>query len=95
MFCVLVRFQIKAGFEEKFREQILANAAASLEDEPGCHTFDVCAGSSAGTILLYELYDSEQAFKDHLETPHFKRFNADTTTWVENKSIETYMRLSK
>ena len=94
MYCVVVRFDVKAGFEEKFRKLVLANAAASLKDEPDCHTFDVCQGSEPGTIFLYELYTSEAAFAHHLQTPHFKQFNADTADCLAGKVIETYRRIS-
>jgi quinol monooxygenase YgiN len=94
VFCVVVRFEVKPGFEARFRHQVLANAATSLAQEPGCCTFDVCEGRAAGDILLYELYDSERAFQDHLATPHFKQFDAETADWVSSKLVATYKRLS-
>ena len=95
MFCVVVHFEIKAGYEALFRQKILDNAAASLTHEPGCRTFDVCEGADAGSILLYELYDSERAFQDHLATLHFKRFDAETSNWVSDKRVATYKRLAQ
>lgn len=94
MFCVVVLFEIKAGFEAMFREKVIANATTSLADEPGCHRFDVCEGATAATFLLYELYESESAFKDHLTTQHFKIFDAETVDWVSDKRVSTYTRLA-
>jgi quinol monooxygenase YgiN len=89
----VVHFEIKDGFEALFGQKILDNAAASLAHEPGCHTFDVCEGAETGTILRYDLYDSERAFQDHLATAHFKRFDAETSSWVSDKRVAIYQRL--
>jgi len=94
MFCVVVRFEVKEGCEAQFRQKVLENAAASLSREPGCRTFDVCEGDQAGDIVLYELYESESAFHDHLSTPHFKRFDVETSDWIAKKQVATYTRLS-
>jgi quinol monooxygenase YgiN len=94
VFCVVVRFEVKAGFEAQFRQKVLENAAASRANEPGCRVFDVCEGERAGDILLYELYDSERAFRDHLGTSHFKRFDAETAHWISEKRVATYRRLA-
>lgn len=93
MFCVVVFFDVKAGFEALFRQKILDNAVSSLANEPGCRTFDVCEGAETGQILLYELYVSERAFQDHLATAHFKQFAAETADWVTGKRVATYTRL--
>lgn len=94
MFCVVVLFDVKTGFEAMFREKILANAATSLSDESGCHRFDVCEGPTVASFLLYELYETEGAFMEHLRTPHFKRFDAETADWVSDKRVTTYTRLT-
>ena len=36
MFVVVVFFEAKAGHVEEFNEAIVVNAAASVNDEPGC-----------------------------------------------------------
>ena len=93
MFCVVVAFEVKLGFEDNFRQKVLANAATSLSTEAGCYHFDVCQGAASSNFLLYELYDSEEAFHIHLSASHFKSFDAETAGWVREKRVTTYTRL--
>ena len=43
MYVVTVEFEIKPEKLVEFRAQMIANATASREKEPGCLQFDVCA----------------------------------------------------
>lgn len=90
-FVVTVHFRAKAEWRDAFRAEMIANATASREREPGCRQFDVC--EDGGDIFLYEIYDDEEAFRAHLATDHFRHFNAITTPWVEEKRLVTYRRL--
>lgn len=91
MFVVTVDFVVKAAFVEPFRAQMLANARASREREPGCRCFDVAFSEQDPTLVfLYELYDDAAAFAQHQRTEHFKRFDAATADWVERKAARTF-----
>jgi (4S)-4-hydroxy-5-phosphonooxypentane-2,3-dione isomerase len=92
-FVVTVVFVAKPEHRDAFRKEMIANAAASLAHEPGCSQFDVCESADGATIFLYEIYDDEAAFKAHLATEHFQRFNAVTTPWVAEKRVQTFSRL--
>ena len=60
---------------------MLENARASLNDEPGCHQFDVCfAADDPGRCFLYEVYTDRGAFDAHLGMAHFKAFDAKVKT---------------
>ena len=93
-FAVTVVFVAKPEFRADFRVAMLENAQASRTREPGCRQFDVCESADGSTIFLYEIYDSEAAFKAHLATEHFLRFNATVTPWVAQKRVVTYHRVS-
>ena len=93
-FVVTVVFRVQPGRRAAFRDAIVANAAASVADEPGCSAFDVCEKADGSEIFLYEVYDDEPAFKAHLATDHFKRFDALVTPWVVEKRVLTFNRLS-
>ena len=93
-FVVTVAFRVRPDHRAAFREAILENAAASVAQEPGCSVFDVCEKSDGSEIFLYEVYDDEPAFKAHLATGHFKRFDALVGPWVAEKRILTYNRLN-
>jgi autoinducer 2-degrading protein len=93
-YVVTVVFVAKPAHRDDFRRAMIENATASRELEPGCRQFDVCETADASEIFLYEVYDSEAAFKAHLASDHFKRFDARVKPWVDDKRVLTYGRLS-
>lgn len=91
MFVVTVTFEIKTGSMPAFVALVLENAAKSMNTEIGCHRFDVClSAKKPNTVFLYEHYEDEAAFQDHLASKHFKAFNNAVHDLIEAKSIETY-----
>ena len=92
MYVVTVEFAIKAEWLEVFSKAVLTNAQTSLEQEPGCRQFDVCLdGDDPSHFFLYELYLDSAAFKLHLGTEHFKRFDATVAEWVESKHVKAWV----
>ena len=73
MFTVLVHLRVKADHLEDFLAAISANAAASLQHEPGCLIFDVQHHDwDPLNYLLYEVYRDEDAFRvEHRAAPHY------------------------
>ncbi len=95
MYAVTVVFQIKAETVEDFLPLMIANAEASLKDEPGCRQFDVCTDPDRpGDVFLYELYDDADAFQAHLQTPHFKSFDANVAGMIAQKTVRTYAKVA-
>ena len=93
-FVVTVEFVIQLAHADAFRVAMIANAQASREREPGCRQFDVCAvQADPRTIFLYELYDDRAAFDAHLQSEHFKAFDAQVAPWVEQKTVRTYAQV--
>ena len=91
MFVVVVFFEVKPEHVSDFKSAILDNAAASVGDEAGCRQFDVAQdASNPEQFFLYEIYDDEAAFKAHIETTHFKSFDAASAPWVADKKVMTY-----
>jgi quinol monooxygenase YgiN len=87
-FVIYVDFLLKPGMSEAFRKAVDDNAIASCRDEPGCQRFDVIEPvGESDRILLYEIYDSEEAFKAHTRMPHFLRFDKETAPMVARKSV--------
>lgn len=88
MFVVIVDFAIKAGFEDQFRVVMMEQAKNTLENETGCHCFDVCINpDSLQEIFLYERYIDSNAFDQHLASKHFQSFDAQVSPWIESKSV--------
>ena len=93
-YVVTVIFRAKAEHRAAFREAMIENATASRTREPGCRQFDVCESADAADIFLYEIYDDEAAFKAHLATDHFRKFDAQVKPWLADKRIVPYVRIS-
>ena len=95
MFAVIVFFEVKAAHVAEFQAAMTENAAASVRDEPGCSQFDVAQDpNDPASFFLYEIYDDEDAFKAHLETEHFKSFDAISAPWTASKKVLTYHRIA-
>ncbi len=94
MYVVTVEFDIKAEQLDEFRAQMIANATASREREPGCRQFEVCADpAKPQAIYLYEVYDDRAAFDAHLASEHFKTFDRIVAPWIASKAVRIYERL--
>lgn len=85
---VLVEFLVKPSFVGRFRDLISANAEASLERERGCRRFDVLFDpKEPRRVVLYEIYDDEDAFDAHLDSAHYRSFAAAIETEIEQRSV--------
>ena len=93
MLALVVEFRIKPAHIEAFDAAIRANAAASVEREPGCRQFDVCRDAKDPTLFfLFEIYDDEAAIRAHLQSLHFLEMSAASAAWVESKSVRQLER---
>jgi len=91
MYVVTVTFEIDNEHLEAFAAEMLAQARNSLEREAGCMRFDVCRDQGDPAItFLYEIYKDEGAFKRHLETDHYRKFDGTVAPWVRRKSVRTW-----
>jgi autoinducer 2-degrading protein len=94
MYVVIVDFVAKPGHVDAFRAAMIGNARTSLASEPGCRQFDVSvAPDDPAKIFLYELYDDLAAFEAHLQTAHYRDFDAKTAPWVAAKSARKLQRI--
>lgn len=94
MFVVAVTFQIEMGYMDAFLPLMKQNAETSLEQEAGCHQFDVCQSSSTeNVVFLYEVYTDKTAFELHLASNHFREFDKEVAHMIENKLVQTYTRI--
>ncbi|MFD2274406.1 putative quinol monooxygenase [Undibacterium arcticum] len=83
-FVLLVEFQVKPDDLTQFMDLVNANAHASVADEPGCLQFDVMQTlDDPCKVVLYEVYASENAFKEHMAMPHTQSFLAAGKTFSQ------------
>lgn len=73
MFSLWVTLEVKPEGREEFLDAITENARLSVQDEAGCHRFDVVElGEGSNRFALYEVYRDRAAFEqEHLSTRHF------------------------
>lgn len=96
MFAVAVHFESTPGQATAFLAAVKANAATSLEQEPGCQVFDVCTNpETPNLVFLYELYDDKAAFNAHLESAHFRAFDAVVAPMIAGKRVHTYSQVTR
>ncbi len=94
MFTVVVEFHIQLDQVTAFSQAIIENARLSVENEVGCHQFDVCRDPSDPSLFyLYEIYDDEAAFQKHLQSDHFLTMDAMTSPWIDSKKVRTMTRV--
>ncbi|HYZ63243.1 MAG TPA: putative quinol monooxygenase [Acetobacteraceae bacterium] len=87
-YTILVEFDLAPADLQRFLPLVRANAASSLQDEPGCERFDVLLDPAVpGRVVLYEIYRDRAAFDGHLASPHFARFDADIRAMVQGKRV--------
>jgi (4S)-4-hydroxy-5-phosphonooxypentane-2,3-dione isomerase len=84
-YIITVEFRLLPGCREAFLPLIRENA----------RRFDVLVPHSndSGTdecVLLYEIYNDENAFEAHCRTPHFFEFDRASRSLYEAKIIQRY-----
>lgn len=85
---VLVEFLVKPSFVGRFRDLISDNAKASLERERGCRRFDVLFDpKEPRRFVLYEIYDDEATFDEHLASVHYRSFASAIEDEIEQRSV--------
>jgi len=77
---------VKPENVEEYLEAIVADAKASISEEPGCLRFDVFQNideKKKGELYLYEVYTNPPAFDYHCDTPHIKAWIKATEGMTE------------
>jgi quinol monooxygenase YgiN len=60
---------------DRFKQIMNENAKASVTNEPGCRQFNVYEVASAPNhLFLFEVYEDDAAFQQHVNSAHFKHF---------------------
>ncbi|WP_171132864.1 MULTISPECIES: putative quinol monooxygenase [unclassified Ruegeria] len=90
MYAVTVTFRVAPDHLETFLPLMVENAQTSLQQEPGCHQFDICRGDDPNQVFLYEIYDDRAAFDAHLASVHFKSFDSKVADMIEEKTVALF-----
>lgn len=82
MFVITVSVRVKDENIEEFKKSILANAHGARA-EAGNLRFDVLQSQAdPAEFMLYEVYRSEDAFKEHQKTEHYLTWRAKAENWM-------------
>jgi quinol monooxygenase YgiN len=88
VYAIIVDFLLVPGKRAEFRYLVDGNARASSKNEAGCRHFDVLESKAeADRVLLYEVYDDEEAFDAHVGSAHYREFERVSAPLVSNKSV--------
>ena len=92
-FAIFVTIKLKPDCLDAYLPLIHVDAVSALRDEPGCLLFhilrpEVGEEESGDVLHLYEVYESEEAFKAHQKSPHFTHYIKETEALVEERIIQ-------
>ncbi len=89
MIVYLVKISIKPGFEKAFIEATKLNSEGSHK-EKGVVQFDLSQSSEESTeFIIYEVYSSEEAVKDHKKTEHYLKWRDTVEPMMKNPRVGT------
>jgi quinol monooxygenase YgiN len=93
-FVIVADFEVRPDAIDAFLEAAIADASASVANEPGCRQFDVTrSNEDPNRVLLYEVYDSVAAFDAHLKMPHLATFRDQIEPLVVSRQIRRLTRV--
>ena len=85
-FVLVVELEIDSSQLEPFKAAIKENGETAVRVEPGCRGFSAVFEKGNPTrVRLFEIYENAEAFKAHLETPHFKKYAETTKDMVKSR----------
>lgn len=84
----IAELEIDPAQLENFKSAIKESIEASVRVEPGVLVLYAVSEKDEPTrIRVFEIYTDADAYKTHLETPHFKKFRAATETMVRSRKL--------
>ena len=85
-FVLVAELEINPSQLEAFKAAIKENGETAIRVEPGCLGFNAVFEKENPTrVRLFEIYTNADAFKTHLETPHFKKYAETTKDMVKSR----------
>jgi quinol monooxygenase YgiN len=90
--CVrLAELEIHSAQLESFKAALKEGIETAVRVEPGVLAlYAVSEKDNPAHIMVFEMYTDADAYKAHLETPHFKKYKAATQEMVKSiKLVET------
>ena len=84
----IAELEIDPAQLENFKSAIKESVETSVRVEPGVLVlYAVSEKDDPARIRVFEIYADADAYKTHLETPHFRKFRATTETMVRSRKL--------
>lgn len=84
----LAELEIDPTQIERFKASIREEIEASIRVEPGVLTlYAVSLKDEPSKIRVFEMYVDAAAYATHLQTPHFRKFKAETQDIVKSLKL--------
>jgi quinol monooxygenase YgiN len=85
-FVLVAELEIDPSQLDAFKAAIKENAETAVRVEPGCLLYNAAFEKENPTrVRLFEIFTNGDAFKAHLETPHFKKYAEVTKDMVKSR----------
>ena len=84
----IAELEIDPAQLENFKAAIRESVETSVRVEPGVLVLYAVAEKENPTrFRVFEIYTDAEAYKTHLETPHFRKFRATTENMVKSRKL--------
>ena len=82
-YCLIAKHRAKPGRADAYEARMLADLEQTRAD-PGCLQFHVHRGrSDRSQFVIYEVWASMKALREHFEEPFVQRFVEDSAEYIE------------
>jgi quinol monooxygenase YgiN len=84
----LAELEIDPAQLELYKSAVKEEMEISVRVEPGCLVlYAVSEKDNPSHVRVFEIYSDADAYKAHLETPHFKKYRATTKDMVKSLKL--------
>lgn len=91
----LAELEIDPAHLDRFKTSVSEEIQASIRVEPGVLALHaVSLKDNPAQVRVFEMYKDPAAYAAHLETPHFKKFKAETEGMVRSLKLFDTMPLA-
>ena len=84
----VAQIEIDPAQLESYRAAAREQIDAAIREEPGVLVlYSVSEKDNPAHVIVFDIYKDRQAYRSHLETPHFKKYKAVTANMVKSLTL--------
>ena len=84
----LAELEIDPAQVEQYKTALRAEISSSIRLEPGVITlYAVSVKNHPDKVRLFEMYLNHAAYESHIQSPHFKKYKAETQSMVRSLTL--------